>query len=54
MTMCCGLSEEELTPGIALIQQFVPEVQGSYEFLEGSPEEVATQLIAKLRADSTI
>ena len=49
-----GLSEEALTPGTVLIKQFVPEVQGNCEFLEGSPEEVAVQLIAKLRADSTI
>ncbi len=49
-----GLSEEELTPGTVLVRQFVPEVQGNCEFLEGSPEEVARLLVEKLRADSVI
>lgn len=49
-----GLSAEELTAGTVLVKQFVPEVQGNCEFLEGSPEEVAKQLIDKLRADSVI
>lgn len=49
-----GLSAEELAPGAVLVRQFVPEVQGNCEFLEGSPAEVAQQLVAKLRADSVI
>lgn len=49
-----GLSEQELTPGTVLVKQFVPEVQGNCEFLEGSPQQVARQLVEKLRADSTI
>jgi electron transfer flavoprotein beta subunit len=49
-----GLSEQELTPGTVLTRQFVPEVQGNCEFLQGSAEEVAKQLCEKLRADNTI
>lgn len=49
-----GLSEQELTPGTVLVKQFVPEVQGNCEFLEGSPQQVARQLVEKLRADSAI
>lgn len=49
-----GLSAEELQAGSVLVKQFVPEVQGNCEFLEGSAEEVARQLVEKLRADSVI
>ncbi len=49
-----GLSEQELTPGTVLVKQFVPEVQGNCEFLEGSAQAVAKQLLEKLRADSAI
>ena len=43
-----------LAPKVELLKQYVPEVQGNCEFIEGSPEEVAKQLIDKLRADSII
>ena len=49
-----GLSAEDLQPRTVLIKQYVPEVQGNCEFLEGSAAEVAAQLIEKLRADSII
>jgi len=49
-----GLSADELTPRVVLVNQYVPEVQGNCEFLTGSPAEVAKQLITKLRADSLI
>ena len=49
-----GLSADALAPKVELLKQYVPEVQGNCEFLEGSPEEVAKQLIDKLRADSSI
>ena len=49
-----SLSENQLTPGTVLIKQFVPEVQGNCEFLEGSAQEIAEQLLAKLRAESAI
>jgi electron transfer flavoprotein beta subunit len=49
-----GLSEEQLTPRIVLSKQYVPEVQGNCEFIEGSPAEAAKTLIDKLRADSVI
>lgn len=49
-----GLSAGELQAGSVLVKQFVPEVQGNCEFLEGSAAEVAQQLVEKLRADSVI
>lgn len=49
-----SLSENQLTPGTVLIKQFVPEVQGNCEFLEGSAQEIAEQLLAKLRAESAL
>lgn len=49
-----GLSADELAPKVVLTKQFVPEVQGNCEFLEGSPAEVAKKLIDTLRADSLI
>ncbi len=49
-----GLSAEQLAPGAVLLKQYVPEVQGNCEFIEGSPAEVAQALIGKLRADSLI
>lgn len=49
-----GLSADELKPVVVLTRQFVPEVQGNCEFLEGSPAEVAKQLFDKLRADRVI
>ena len=49
-----GLAASELKPGVVLMRQFVPEVQGNCEFLKGSPAEVARQLLDKLRADRVI
>lgn len=49
-----GLSEQELAPRVVLSSQYVPEVQGNCEFIEGSPAEAARILIDKLRADSVI
>ncbi len=49
-----GLSAQELTPGVVLSKQYVPEVQGNCEFIEGSPAEAARILIDKLRADNVI
>jgi electron transfer flavoprotein beta subunit len=49
-----GLSAEDLTAKVVLSKQLVPQVQGSCEFLEGSPAEVAQTLMEKLRADSVL
>ncbi len=49
-----GLSADELKPGVVLLRQFVPEVQGNCEFLQGAPADVARQLLEKLRADRVI
>jgi len=49
-----GLSEADLVTQVPLVKQYVPEVQGNCEFLEGSAEDIAKQLLAKLRADSII
>lgn len=49
-----GLTREELTARVRLIRQFVPQVQGNCEFLEGAPAEVARQLVERLRAQSLI
>ena len=49
-----GLSDADLNAKVVLMKQFVPDVQGNCEFLEGSPAEVAQQLITKLRAERLI
>ncbi|RLQ21066.1 electron transfer flavoprotein subunit beta/FixA family protein [Seongchinamella sediminis] len=49
-----GLSPEQLAPRVILEKQYVPQVQGNCEFLEGSPAEIARTLVEKLRADSLI
>lgn len=49
-----GLSDADLIPNVVLCKQYVPEVQGNCEFLEGSPADVAKVLIDKLRADNLI
>jgi electron transfer flavoprotein beta subunit len=49
-----GLSAQDLTPRVVLSRQYVPEVQGNCEFIEGSPAEAARILIDKLREDSVI
>ena len=49
-----GVSPDDLNPKVKLVKQFVPDVQGNCEFLEGSPAEIAQQLIDKLKADQLI
>lgn len=49
-----GLAADALQPRVQLIKQFVPEVQGHCEFIEGSPAEIASKLFEKLRADKLI
>jgi len=49
-----GLGDEQLTPRVVLAKQYVPEVHGHCEFIEGTPAEAAAQLLAKLRADKLI
>ncbi|MBT4521697.1 MAG: electron transfer flavoprotein subunit beta/FixA family protein [Halieaceae bacterium] len=49
-----GLSPEQLTPRIVLNRQYVPQVQGNCEFIDGTPAEAARALIDKLRQDSLI
>ncbi|PLW69159.1 electron transfer flavoprotein subunit beta/FixA family protein [Pseudohalioglobus lutimaris] len=49
-----GLSEDDLSPRVVLDKQYVPEVQGNCEFLQGSAAEVAAALVEKLRGDSVI
>ncbi len=50
-----ALSAEDLAPRVVLARQFVPEIQGNCEFLEGdSPAALAQSLVERLRADSII
>lgn len=49
-----NLSDADLEPRVALTRQFVPEVQGNCEFLEGAPGEVAQQLIERLKSDQVL
>ena len=49
-----GLGDEQLTPRVVLAKQYVPEVHGHCEFIEGTPAEAAAQLLEKLRADKLI
>lgn len=45
-----GVSDEELTPRVELMRQYVPEIQGNCEMIGGeTPEEQAANLIAALR-----
>jgi electron transfer flavoprotein beta subunit len=49
------LSADELTPRVTIARQFVPELHGNCEMLEGeSAAALADALIAKLKADSII
>jgi electron transfer flavoprotein beta subunit len=49
------LSADDLAPKVVTKKQFVPEVKGNCEFLEGdSPAALADLLIEKLRADSLL
>lgn len=50
-----GISEAELQPKARMIKQFVPEIQGNCEFIEGgSPAELADNLIKRLREESLL
>jgi len=49
-----ALGDADLAPRVMMKRQFVPEVHGNCEFLEGEPAAVADQLIARLRADGTL
>lgn len=49
-----GLSEEDLAPRVLLTRQFVPEVQGNCEFLQGDATQMAQELIERLKADSIL
>lgn len=50
-----GLTDSDLQPRAVVIRQFVPRVQGSCEFIDGSsPAEVAARLVERLRADRVI
>jgi electron transfer flavoprotein beta subunit len=49
-----GLTDEQLTPGVVLAKQYLPEVHGHCEFIEGAPAAAAAALIGKLRADKLI
>ncbi|MBW2230133.1 MAG: electron transfer flavoprotein subunit beta/FixA family protein [Deltaproteobacteria bacterium] len=49
------LDADDLAPRVSVTRQFVPEVQGNCEMLQGdSPAALADALIEKLRADSII
>ena len=49
-----GLTDEQLTTGVVLAKQYVPEVHGQCEFIEGTPAEAAATLIGRLRAEKLI
>ena len=49
-----GLTAEDLTPQVVRAKQYVPEVHGNCEFIEGSPADAARTLLDKLRADGVI
>lgn len=50
-----SLSEEDLRPRVVARRQFVPDVQGSCEFLSGeTPAELSEALVERLRQDGVI
>jgi electron transfer flavoprotein beta subunit len=50
-----GLTADELRPKVVIAKQFVPEIKGNCEFLDGdSPAALANQLIERLRSESII
>ncbi|MBL0122958.1 MAG: hypothetical protein IPP88_09580 [Betaproteobacteria bacterium] len=49
-----GLGASELAPRAQLLSQFVPQVHGNCEFIQGSPADAARELLARLRADRII
>jgi electron transfer flavoprotein beta subunit len=50
-----GVADTALAPRVRLVRQFVPTVKGACEMIEGAtPAEAASNLIARLRAESVI
>jgi len=50
-----GIEPAALQPRVALTRQFVPEVHGDCEFIEGAtPAELADKLVARLRSENVI
>lgn len=49
-----GLSEDDLAPRVLLTRQYVPEIQGQCEFIQGDATQMATELIERLKADSIL
>ena len=49
-----GVDANAVAPRVTLSKMFVPEVQGNCEFLQGTPAEVARELIRRLRAEGVI
>lgn len=50
-----SLGDDDLRPRVVAERQFVPDVQGSCEFLSGeTPTELAQALVARLRQDGVI
>ena len=49
-----GLSPEDIAPRVMLTRQFVPEVQGNCEFIQGEVAQMADSLIERLKADSIL
>jgi electron transfer flavoprotein beta subunit len=49
-----GLSDADLAPRVLTKRQFVPEIQGNCEFLQGEPAAIADELIQRLRSDGVL
>jgi electron transfer flavoprotein beta subunit len=49
-----GLSREDLAPRQRVLKVYVPAKASQTEFLQGSPKEIATRLVDKLRNESRV
>ena len=49
-----SISEADLAPKVMMKKQFVPEVQGNCEFLEGEPAAIADQLMERLQSEGSL
>jgi electron transfer flavoprotein beta subunit len=49
-----GLNSEDLAPRQKITKVYVPVKKGQTEFLEGSPKDVATRLVDKLRNEARV
>jgi len=49
-----GLSLEDLVPRQRVLKIYVPAKATQTEFLQGSPKEIATRLVDKLRNESRV